>query len=99
MPELMRDWMWRYCGIVRTGRGLNECLELFDAVNWHGSAHPRRAGYECRNIHDVGRLIAQCALARRESRGGHTREDFPAKDPAFEKHSVVKRGSAVGFEA
>jgi L-aspartate oxidase len=45
----------------------------------------------------IGRLIALCALARRESRGAHYRLDYPAKDPAFEKHSVIDRSLEVRF--
>lgn len=41
----------------------------------------------------LARLVAECALARRESRGGHFRADFPREDPALaEHHTVVSRG-------
>jgi L-aspartate oxidase len=42
-------------------------------------------------------LIAACALAREESRGGHFRSDFPQKDEQFQKHSVVRMGSGIAF--
>jgi len=58
---------------------------------------PRRRLYELRSIHTVVGLIARCALARRESRGGHFRTDYPQKDEAFRKHSVVSRGADVRF--
>ena len=38
------------------------------------------------------RLVAESALARRESRGGHFRSDFPTEDAAFEGHVVLRRG-------
>ena len=38
------------------------------------------------------RLVAESALARRESRGGHFRSDYPTEDAAFERHVVLRRG-------
>jgi L-aspartate oxidase len=41
--------------------------------------------------HPLVRLIAECALAREESRGAHTRHDFQAPDPAFDgMHTIVR---------
>jgi L-aspartate oxidase len=41
----------------------------------------------------LARLIATCALQRRESRGAHARSDFPALDPALDGlHAVVGPG-------
>ncbi len=39
------------------------------------------------------RLIAECALARTESRGAHQRRDFPERDPAFDgRHETIGAG-------
>jgi L-aspartate oxidase len=45
------------------------------------------------------RLIAQSALTRCESRGGHFRSDFPVEDPAFVAHVVLRRGRPPALEA
>jgi succinate dehydrogenase / fumarate reductase flavoprotein subunit len=44
------------------------------------------------NILVLSRAIAMSALARKESRGGHTRADYPAYDPVFAKinHLIYK---------
>jgi L-aspartate oxidase len=78
-----RDVAWQYCGILRDADGLRRAIDLLA---------PDRS-----NVATVATLIARCALARRESRGGHYRTDFPEKDPAFAKHSVVTKASDVQF--
>ncbi|HUK45405.1 MAG TPA: FAD-binding protein [Gaiellaceae bacterium] len=45
------------------------------------------------------RLVAESALARRESRGGHFRSDFPTEDDAFLGHVVVCRGQEPALES
>ncbi|HKE30046.1 MAG TPA: L-aspartate oxidase [Bryobacteraceae bacterium] len=94
----IRQLTWDECGVVRSGDGLRR------ACSWLES-HPAsldpasRGDMETRNIHQVASLIARCALAREESRGAHFRTDFPSKSEAFAKHSVLRRGAEVRFEA
>ena len=44
------------------------------------------------------RLVADSAIARRESRGCHFRSDFPTEDDAFAGHVVVERGRGPRLE-
>jgi succinate dehydrogenase / fumarate reductase, flavoprotein subunit len=41
------------------------------------------------NLIDISEAIARSALERRESRGGHFRDDFPDKDPVFGAFNIV----------
>jgi len=67
LQELRRA-MSRNAGVVRDAVGLRRLIALIDGLEEaHGAAPPLLAA----------RLVAACALAREESRGGHYRADFP----------------------
>jgi L-aspartate oxidase len=51
-----------------------------------------------RSGHLLAHLIATSALARRESRGGHFRSDFPLESDEFAAHTVVRAGQPPAFE-
>ncbi|HSX21684.1 MAG TPA: FAD-dependent oxidoreductase [Gaiellaceae bacterium] len=58
------------------------------------------AGLErlARSEHLVVRLLAESALARTESRGGHFRADFPFESPDLAAHTVLRRDREPVFE-
>jgi L-aspartate oxidase len=90
--------MWSNVGIVRDAERLTEAVSRLEAIlaQLPPAMNPRQA--EARNIVESGLAIARSALARKESRGGHYRSDFPAKDDTnFRKHSVLT-GDRVRFE-
>jgi L-aspartate oxidase len=71
--DAVRNVMWEHAGIDRTAKGLRKCLELLDGI---AKRLPAGATEE-QNMVDTSRLIAEAALMRKESRGGHYRSDFP----------------------
>ena len=54
---------------------------------------PDPAGWTMQNMLVVARLMIAAASAREESRGVHTRRDFPEADPAWARHIAVRRPS------
>jgi L-aspartate oxidase len=81
----LRSEMTSYAGIVRTEAGLQDLLQLImkrkkiiEEYYWKHSI--TRDFIELRNIVLNAELIVRAALSRRESRGGHYREDFPYKN-------------------
>ena len=44
---------------------------------------------DLRNILLIADCVAQAALERQESRGGHTRDDFPAMSPEWRKVNLI----------
>lgn len=92
----LRGEMTSYAGIVRTEAGLKDLLQLIikrkkiiEEYYWNHSI--TRDFIELRNIILNAKLIVLAALARRESRGGHYREDFPQKNPQA-RESIAKLG-------
>jgi L-aspartate oxidase len=71
--ERVRRVMWEYAGIDRTAKGLRSCLAALDDI----AARLPVGATEERNLVETARLIAEAALLRKESRGGHYRSDFP----------------------
>ncbi len=97
-------------GIIRTEAELVEALERLDdfkvrvqnakveggrAFNpgWH-------LAIDLRNMLLVGESVAKAALERTESRGGHTRDDFPGMSPEWRQVNIVCRteGDGVAIE-
>ena len=92
----LRALAWDRCGILRDGTGLQAAMDSLAGLSTEALA-PSRGLYEIRNIQLLTQLIARCALAREESRGGHYRLDFPEKHAAFQKHSIVSLQHDVQF--
>ena len=71
--DAIRAVMWEKSGIDRNARGLRECLATLADI--HDRLPP--GATEELNLCETATLIATAALARKESRGGHHRSDFP----------------------
>ncbi|MDQ2889190.1 MAG: L-aspartate oxidase [Gemmatimonadota bacterium] len=69
----VRRAMWDNAGINRTAQALRKCLTILDAI----AARLPIGATEEANMVQTSRLIAEAALLRKESRGGHFRRDFP----------------------
>ncbi len=82
----LRNVMYANVGLVRNELGLREALSRIGNLE---RDFPHAAN-ELRNLLIVGRLIAEAALAREESRGSHHRTDYPASDDALAKRSFTR---------
>jgi L-aspartate oxidase len=71
--DAIRGVMWDNAGIVRTAKGLREC----EAALLEIAARLPVGATEELNMVQTAQLIAEAALLRKESRGGHFRVDFP----------------------
>jgi succinate dehydrogenase / fumarate reductase flavoprotein subunit len=100
----LQKMMQELVGIVRREDEMNRALEglgkLWDragktAVHGHREYNPGwHTALDLKHLLTVSEAITRSALDRKESRGGHFREDFPNKDAAAAKvNTVVVKGT------
>jgi L-aspartate oxidase len=100
------DMMWREAGVFRDRQGLSRALDVLDAA-WQMSEDHLMAGtalgpdtWRVLSLLAVGRLIVRAALRREESRGAHSRTDFPARnDVVWRQRAYDVRSMRSKFEA
>jgi len=92
--EDLSEAMWRDAGLVRDADSLHAVRTLLAHPPHRGKIVSEREACEGANLALVGRLLAESALLREESRGAHFRADFPHRDPAWQGHIVVSRDGA-----
>ncbi len=69
-----QEIMWRNAGLIRRAE------DLRGAVDELARMVKEKVNERTRNFVILAKLMAEAALWREESRGGHFREDFPARD-------------------
>jgi L-aspartate oxidase len=90
----LRQVLWDEVGIVREAEGLQRAVRtILNLESGLSPRPPRRIGLEARNLLFVGRLVAESALRREESRGSHYRSDFPRPEPGRGRHAIIAPGA------
>jgi succinate dehydrogenase / fumarate reductase, flavoprotein subunit len=106
IQSALQEMMQAQVGIVRTEAEMQQALIDLDALN----ARAARVGVtgnrdynpgwhtaiDLRNLLTVSEAITRSAIERKESRGGHFREDYPDKAAEFGTINVVTRKGANG---
>jgi succinate dehydrogenase / fumarate reductase flavoprotein subunit len=106
LHEELRALMQSEVGIVRSASDLNGALEALARLRTR-AANVKVGGniqynpgwhlaLDLENMLDVSEAVARAALAREESRGAHTREDFPDAVPAQGKINLIVRSTPQG---
>ena len=108
LHEDLKDKMQIFVNIIRTADDLSTGIAHLERLKdeagrmkvednrhynagWHQSI-------DMRNMLIVSEAMARAALARKESRGGHARDDFPEMDKRFAKVNIVSRKTPSGME-
>ncbi|QOJ01685.1 MAG: L-aspartate oxidase [Phycisphaeraceae bacterium] len=90
----LRWAVWRNIGIERSGPRLKDVVHMLDfwARYTLDKIFDDPEGWEVQNMLLVASLVARSALWREESRGSHTRTDFPSTESRFAVHDLWRRG-------
>ena len=99
----LQDALQDKAGIIRTEEGLGEALETVERLRdraakvvVNGSREYNPGWHTALDLHSlltVGEMSIRAALARKESRGAHTRDDYPSKDPEWGARNIIlKKG-------
>jgi succinate dehydrogenase / fumarate reductase flavoprotein subunit len=102
----LQDMMQGLVGIVRREDEMVRALdgieklkqrELQVAVHGHREYNPGwHTSLDLKNLLTVSEAITRSAIERKESRGGHFREDYQGKDPEFGKVNIIIKQNADG---
>lgn len=104
LKEKVSEIMNLYAGIIRSETGLKEGLQqieefdrIIDKADSQSNGGQAKEYYieASRRLLCVARLIMLPALLRKESRGGHYREDYPCADESYAVHSVQRYGEKI----
>ena len=108
--EDLREMMQHKVGIIRTEKLLKEALKDLDDLEERaqktsaGTSRIYNPGWhqalEIDAMIDVSRMCTLAALHREESRGGHTRDDFPTPDYRYwgKINSVITKKDGMEIE-
>ena len=102
----LQDMMQDLVGIVRQEKEMLQALERIERLK----ARAQRVGVsgnreynpgwhtaiDLNNLLTVSEMVTRAALERKESRGAHFRDDYPAKDDKFGSFNIVIRKGAGG---
>jgi succinate dehydrogenase / fumarate reductase flavoprotein subunit len=100
LQEMMQDLV----GIVRVESEMKQALEAIEklkaraalvGVTSHREYNPGwHTALDLDSLLTISEAITRAAIERKESRGGHFRDDFPEKNPEYAKFNIVlKKGS------
>jgi len=106
IQQALQQTMQDLVGIVRREDDMRQALGKIDALR----ARARRVSVDGNreynpgwhtaldlgNLLTIAEAITRCALERRESRGGHFRDDYPSKDGSYTSFNIVIRKANDG---
>jgi succinate dehydrogenase / fumarate reductase flavoprotein subunit len=102
----LQDTMQRLVGIVRLEDEMREALTVLETLKYRASlaaVHGHReynpgwhTALDLGHLLTISEAITRCAIERKESRGGHFREDYPDKAAEYATVNIAVRKTRDG---
>jgi len=102
----LQEMMQTLVGIVRREEEMSQALEGLNGLRQRAArvSVPGNREYnpgwhtalDLQNLLTVAEAVTRSALERKESRGGHFRDDYPEKDPSYATFNIVVRRAEDG---
>ena len=106
VQEALQETMQDLVGIVRAQHEMEQALDRLATLNERARGVGVRGNREynpgwhtaldLKHLLTVSEAITRSAMERKESRGGHFRDDFPQKDPAYATFNFTVRKGPDG---
>jgi succinate dehydrogenase / fumarate reductase flavoprotein subunit len=106
IQSALQEMMQSLVGIVRTETEMQQALSQLESlkarasnagIQGHREYNPGwHTSIDLRNLLTVSEAITRSAIERKESRGGHFREDYPDKNPEYATFNIVTRKGPGG---
>jgi succinate dehydrogenase / fumarate reductase flavoprotein subunit len=107
LHQELQSCMQNLVGIIRVESELKQALEKIAelkqrlrnvTVEGHRQFNPGwHLALDLHSLLSFAEAATVAAIERKESRGGHTRDDYPNTDPKFAKVNVVIRNTSEGL--
>ncbi|MHB1717936.1 MAG: L-aspartate oxidase, partial [Acidimicrobiales bacterium] len=91
--DALQRAMTEGAGVVRSAASLARAASEVASTPARSGPVRDRAGGELANLTTTAAALLAAAAARAETRGAHSRSDFPGADPRWVRRIAVRRGS------
>lgn len=99
LQKELKEMMGKYCGIIREEKELETALTFLNEFKARAKKvcvsggrvfnSGWQAAQELKSLLTVSEMLARAALKRRESRGAHTRADYPEYDQKWARQNII----------
>lgn len=97
LKDELQSIMWKYAGLKRNDQGLEKLVKRLNEMLSSLREPEEILDFEVINMLQLSLKLAKGAKERKESRGGHYREDYPVANSNWKKHINFNKNKDMWF--